>query len=241
MSRGVHRVPSRLRLRRRLLLFSAPVAVIALVVAVKMISVVVAGHSAASHFAQGAATSMRGDVATLRVVNIIEPEKVFFAEGALAVLEGRLDDADAQFSQALSRTDLAQSCPVRVNIELVRETQGDIAVFSGGPDQAREHYTSALTIVETAPQACFSGNADPDDERRAIRNDAAVRLAAKIAAPNAAPPPPSPLQPAAPPPPPPPPPQVASAPETQRPALQLEPGSGDPVERLRQLLEDAAR
>jgi hypothetical protein len=234
MSRDVHRVPSRLRLRRRLLMFSAPVAVVALLMAVKMISVVIAGHSAASHFAQGAVTSMRGDVATLRVANIIEPEKAAFAEGTLAVLEGRLDDADAQFFQALSRSDPAQSCAVRVNIEL------DLAVFSGGPDRARERYTSALRIVETAPQGCFSGNTDPDPERRVIRNDAAARLAAKIAAPNAAPPPPSPLQPAAPPPPPPPA-QAASAPDTQRPPLELQPGSGDPVERLRQLLEDAAR
>jgi hypothetical protein len=240
MRRDVHPVPSRLRLRRRLLMFSAPVAVIALVVAVKMISVVVAGHSAASHFARDEVTAMRGDVSTLKVINLIEPEKAIFAEGALAVLEGRLDDADAHFSEALAHSDPALSCDVRVNIELVRETQGDIAVFSGGPDQARERYTSALNIVESAPQACFSGNSDPDPDRRAIRNDAAARLAAKIAAPNAAPPPPSPLQPAMPPPPPPPPAQVASAPDTQRPALQLQPDSGDPVERLRQLLEDAA-
>ena len=67
----------------------------------------------------------------------------------------------------------------------------------------RERYTSALAIVEAAPEGCFAGNTDADVQRRAIRNDAAVRLAAKIAGLRAPLPPP--------PPPPAPPPATATA------------------------------
>jgi tetratricopeptide (TPR) repeat protein len=235
------RPPSRLRLRRRLLVFSAPLVIVALIAIVKMISVVVAGNSAVSHFSRGDVAALQDDVSALSVLNVIEPAKAPFAAGALAVREGRLDEADAQFSDALSRTDEAQSCPVRINLALVRERQGDVDAWEGRLEQARERYTSALAIVEDAPESCFQGNTDPDAERRAIRNDAAARLTAKMAGLRAAPPPPPPPPQAAPPPPPPPPPAPA-APEPDAPQapLRLEPGAGDPIEKLRQLLEDAA-
>lgn len=231
--------PARLRLRRRLLVWSTPAAIVALLAAIKLISVVAAGHSAASDFSAGAVSALRRDVATLQIVDVIEPEKTAFAAGTLAVAEGRLDEADAQFSKSLSRSDMTQSCAARVNLELVRETQGDLAVFSGRPDRARERYRAALAIVQSAPNGCFAGNDDPDADRRAVRSDAAARLAAKLAGPDAVPPP-APVQPTAPPPPASPPPaQAPSAPDQQRPVLQL--GPGDPVERLRQVLTDAAR
>lgn len=232
---------SRLRLRRRLLVFSAPVVIVVLIATVKMISVVVAGNSAASHFADGDLTALRDDVSALSVFNVIERAKAPYAAGALAVREGRLDEADARFSEALSRTDEAQSCPVRVNLELVRERQGDVHAWEGRLDQARERYTSALAIVQAAPGGCFAGNTDPEAERRAIRTDAAVRLAAKIAG-LRNPPPPPPPPPAPPPPPPPPPPMAPVAPEPEDPQgpLRLNPGVGDPIEKLQQLLGDAA-
>jgi hypothetical protein len=231
--------PSRLRLRRRLLVFSAPVVIVALIAAVKMISVVVAGNSAVSHFTGGDVAALRDDVSAMSILNVIEPAKAPFAAGALAVREGRLDEADARFTEALSRTEATQSCPVRVNLELVRERQGDVDAWEGRPDQARERYTSALAIVEDAPGGCFEGNTDPDAGRRAIRDDAAARLAAKMAALGTAPPAPPPPPP---PPPPAPPPLAPATPEPEPPQapLRLEPGAGDPIERLRQLLQDAA-
>jgi hypothetical protein len=240
--RASHHVPSRLTLRRRLLVFSAPVVILMVLAGVKMISVVAAGNSAQSHFAAGDVSGLRADVSTLRIANVIEPDKALFAAATLAVLEGRLDDADAQFSEVLSRTDSAHSCPTRVNLELVRERRGDLDAWENRPDRARDGYRSALAVVESAPVACFAGNTDPDAERQAIRDDTAARLTAKMAnlgvTPPAPPPPPEP--PVATPPPPPP---VGSTPEEpDRPSepLRLDPGAGDPIERLRQLLEDAA-
>jgi hypothetical protein len=233
--------PARLRLRRRLLLFSAPVTLVALIAVVKMISVVIAGNSASSAFGSEDVDALRSDVAVLNILNVIEPARAPFAAGTLAVLEDRLDDADAQFWQALSLTDEAESCPARVNLELVRERLGDIDAWEGRPDQARERYRSALAIIEDAPQGCFEGNVDPDPDRRAVRSDAAARLAAKMAG-LTAPPPPA-AQPTAPPPPPPAAPPLAPAvpePDAPQSPLRLDPNSGDPIERLRQLLQDAA-
>jgi hypothetical protein len=213
------RRPSRLSLRRRLVVFSAPVMLVVLLAAVKMISVVVAGNSAVTNFSDRDAEA-----------------------GTLAVLQGRLDDADGHFSEALSRTNSEESCPVLVNLELVRERRGDIDGWEGRPDQARERYRDAFAIVTDAPDGCFENNDDPDPERRAVRSDSAARLAAKLAGVDNAPPPPPPPPPSAPPPPPSAPPPAAGAtdPEGQPGELRLNPGTGDPTDKLRQILQDAA-
>lgn len=235
------RKPSRLALRKRLVLFSAPVALVALIAAVKMISVVVAGNSAVTNFRDGAAEALADDSSTLTAVNVIERPKAPFAAGTAAVLDGRLDDADARFSEALSLTETAESCPVLVNLALVRERRGDIDTWEGRTDQSRERYRSALAIVEDAPGGCFENNADPDADRRAVRNDTVPRLQAKIDGLDNAPPPPAPPPPAAPPPPTAPPPVAgATDPEGRPGELWLNPGDGDPNDKLRQILQDAA-
>jgi hypothetical protein len=230
---------SRLRLRRRLLVFSAPVALLLVIVLLKLCSVVIAGGLAASDFAQKDTGALRTEVATLNALNVVEPAKAFFAAGDLAVLDGRLEDADAQFSEALARTAPAESCATRVNLELVRETLGDKAAGVLDVETAVARYRSALAAVNDAPAECFEGNADPDQERRVVRNEAAARLNDKIDDLQSAPPVPPPPA-AVPPPPPPPPPAGESAPDERDPRLRLNPDSGDPLERLQQILRDAA-
>jgi len=223
-------------------LFSAPLALIVLIAAVKMISVVVAGNSAVTNFRDGDGDALGRNSSTLNTLNVIERSKAPFTAGTAAVLQGRLDEADARFSEALSLTTADESCPVLVNLELVRERQGDVDGWEGRPDDARERYRSALAIVEGAPDGCFADNTDPDTERRAVRNDTVPRLEAKLDGLDNAPPPPPPPPPPAPPPPPsaPPPAVGAGDPEGQPGELRLDPGNGDPDDKLRQILQDAA-
>ena len=120
---------SRLRLRRRLLLFSAPVVVVLLLAVLKLSSVVIAGDSAGSHFAERDADALRGDVAVLSFLNVVQPEKAHFAAGDLAVLDDRLEDADGQFSAALARTEPAALLP---RSDQPRIRQGDNRRPGGG-------------------------------------------------------------------------------------------------------------
>jgi hypothetical protein len=237
----MHR-PSRLVLRKRLILFSAPPALVALVLAVKLISVVVAGNSAVTNFRDGDGDALAGDSATLNALNVVERAKAPFTAGTAAVLQGRLDEAEARFSDALSLTSPEESCPVLVNVELVRERRGDVDGWEGRTDSARTRYQSALDLVAAAPAGCFADNTDPDTERRAVRHDTVPRLEAKIAGLDNAPPPPPPAPPpAAPPPPSAPPPAVgATDPEGRPGELRLDPGNGDPNDKLRQILQDAS-
>jgi hypothetical protein len=224
--------------RQRLLVCSAPVAAVVILVVVKCLSVVIAGSLAASHFTAHDTDALHRDVGTLSVLNVAEPAKAPFAAGALAVLQNRLDVADREFSAALA-ADGAESCPARVNLVLVRETMGDraAAVFDGAG--ALDRYLSARQLVEQAPQGCFAGNRDPDKARRIVREESAARLDGKIAAARAAVPPPPPVPVV--PPPGAPPPASGSAPENPDATLRLDPRTGDPFDRLRQILRDAQR
>ena len=263
----LRREPGRLRLRRRLLVQSAPVVVLLMVAAVKMMSLTVVGDWAVSDFARGDGAALRADASRLGVLNLVEPARAPFAAGAADVLDGRLTDADDHFSQALSRTPAARSCDVRINVELVRETQGDVEAAAGRHAAAGDRYRSALGVVGDAPLNCFEGNSDPRADRRAVPQDATARLRAKIAALQSVPAPES-AAPIAPPPPPPPPPAgvAGGQPDTSPPALgptgaglsdiapdrlpspgagppaehRLDPAGGAPLDRLRRLLTDAA-
>ena len=262
----LRREPGRLRLRRRLLVLSAPLLMLLMVAAVKLISLAVVGNSAMSDFVRGDGAGLRADASRLAVLNLVEPARAPFAAGAADVLDGRLTDADAHFSQALARTPGAQSCDVRINVELVRETQGDVDAAAGRIAAAGERYRSAQGVVADAPANCFEGNSDALTDRGRVRQDTGNRLRAKIAALRSVPAP----EPASPNAPPPPPPPSAAAPggrpDTAPPALgpsgaglsdvaadrlpslgaeppsehRLDPTTGDPLDRLRQLLTDAA-
>ncbi|MCK0176121.1 hypothetical protein [Mycolicibacterium sp. F2034L] len=234
--------PARLRLRRRLLLWTAPLILLLLVAVAKLVSVGLAGNAAVGHFADGDAEALRSDGAVLGVVNVVEPAKAPFVQGLAAVLGDRLDDADVLFADALSRTPADRSCPVRVNLQLVRERRGDHAGFDRRTGEARAHYESALVVIAEAPAGCFAGNTDPDPERRAVLAEAEARLRAKLATVDDLPlPPPPPPQAASPPPPP-----VVLAPgETADDTapdveLRLDPQGADPLERLQQILRDSA-
>jgi hypothetical protein len=227
MTQWWHSGPPRLRLRRRLLVTSAPVAAVLVVAVVKLASVGVVGDSAAADFADRDAVALRGDVAVLNLLNVVEPGKAYFAAGALAVLDGRLQDADTQFSQALARTDPEQSCPIRLNLALVRETLGDKASAIPDGNTAVNRYLSALTVVDAAPTGCFE-----DDTASRLNEKIDV---ARVASPQANPPPP-----VGAPPPLSPPSQPGSVPRDQDTPLRLDPGAGDPLDRLRQILRDGA-
>lgn len=216
--------PSRLRLRRRLYLFSAPLIIMLLAVAVKMISVVVAGNWAVSDFDRHDIAALRDDISILEMVDVIDPAKTSFASGDLMVLEGRLTDAEARFQESLSRTDDSASCPVRVNLELVQETLGDIATRGNDKEAAEKWYRSAIAVVTEAPGGCFEGNDDANADRSAIRAEALPRLEEKLRnlhRPPAPPPPP-------PPPFTPPPPPTSLTPTSGPPLPGLGPGAPSP-------------
>ncbi|CAN5804707.1 hypothetical protein BH10ACT9_BH10ACT9_52290 [soil metagenome] len=223
--------------RRKLYLWSAPVCVLILLASLKLISVVVTGDSAREHFLDHDIGALSGDLELLQIADVIEPGRTAFAAGDLDVLTGRLPDAERHFAEALEHAD---SCPVRINLVLVRETLGDLAFQRGDRDETIRRYQEAMTVAREAPASCFDGNDDADEERRAVRADTVPRLQSKldlVTGPAVAPPPPPPLPVAPPPAVPAPGGSAPAAPETEEPRRSLDGGSTE--DRLRPLLDDA--
>ncbi|OBB29889.1 hypothetical protein A5792_03315 [Mycolicibacterium peregrinum] len=212
--------------RRRLLVYSAPVALVLVIAIVKLISVVLIGNSAAASFTDRDIEALRSEVGRLQVGNVVEPGKARFAAGALAVLEDRLADADQNFADAVARLNGSESCSARVNLELVRETLGDRAAAASDGATALSHYLSARDVIDRAAAGCFAGSEAP------ARLNSKIGAAGAIVPPNPLPPPPAPAAPV------PPPGTGGTAPS--QPPNRLDPTSGDPLARLQQILRDAA-
>ncbi|BBX28558.1 hypothetical protein [Mycolicibacterium alvei] len=209
--------------RRRLLVYSAPVALVLVIAIVKLLSVVLIGNSTAASFTDRDTEALRSEVGRLQVLDVVEPGKARFAAGALAVLEDRLVDADQNFSDAAARLSGAEACSARINLELVRETLGDHATAASDGLTALSHYLSARDVIDRAPAGCFAGSEAPG------RLKSKIGAAEPIVPPN---PPPPPAAQALPP--------GADGTAPTQPPNRLDPTSGDPLDRLQQILRDAA-
>lgn len=222
--------------RRRLLLWSAPVVAVLVAVVVAVSAAAIVSRSAGSAFARGDVDTLRRDVSVLQVVGVIDSAATDFAAGSLAVLEGRLDEAERRFAASAEER---PACGALANLLLVRETMGDDAVGANNGPLAIGRYRSALSVASPdGRDACFADNTDPDGERRAVLADSVPRLERKLAILERplAPPPPAPPAGA-----PPPPAAGGTRPTVQPPEERLlNPESGDPLDKLQQILEDAA-
>ncbi|WP_193043042.1 hypothetical protein [Mycolicibacterium baixiangningiae] len=181
---------TRVRTRRRLLILSTPILILAVLAVTVIIRFVVVGQAAVDAFNDHDIAALRENVEKLSLFGIMDPAAVRFAEGDTLVLEGRLVEAEVRFADALNHSDTESSCAIRVNLELVRETLADLAVGTGRRGEAEALYTSAATVVDDAPQGCFADSRDPIEERRAVLADTRNRLDRKMAAVRQPPPPP---------------------------------------------------
>ncbi|MUL81794.1 MULTISPECIES: hypothetical protein [unclassified Mycolicibacterium] len=172
--------PSRKVLRRRLILFSILPAVVLVAIAVKLVTMVVYGYSAGSHYLSYDSYGLADDVRMLKSLNVIDSYKPYFADGDRYVLEGKLADAESEFKKSLSLVSQERSCPVRINLEVVLEALGDLRNADKHRDEAKPFWTEALKLTQEAPGGCFDTKTEPDEERRKHLNETEQRLQEKL-------------------------------------------------------------
>ncbi|WP_078281958.1 hypothetical protein [Mycobacteroides franklinii] len=177
--------PRRKVLRRRLVALSVLPALLLLALAVKLIVMVSTGYAAQSHYLGYDSYSLRDDVRILQSWNIIDSYKAYFTEGDRYVLEGKLGEAETEFKESLTRVDPAKSCPVRINLEVVLETRGDLTSTDRKRDEAKRFWQEALVITREAPAGCFDTTSEPDEEVRKRLNGTEQRLLDKLKDPPA--------------------------------------------------------
>ena len=151
---------ARLALRRKLIVWSLPLVVVVLLVAVKLLTMVAFGQQARDAYAEGDVTAVQAAGNRLGLLNVIERHKAPFALGDADVLAGDFEGARAEFEQALEVAPKGglEACQVRVNLVLSLEKLGDAAKAASGADAAKAYYDRVGVVVGQAPQGCFNPN-----------------------------------------------------------------------------------
>lgn len=177
--------PSRKVLRRRLVALSVLPALLLLGFAMKLIVMVSTGYAAQSHYLAYDSYSLRDDVRILKSWNIVDSYKAYFTEGDRYVLEGRLAEAETEFKESLKRVDPPESCPVRINLEVVLETRADLKSADHKREDATKFWEEALAVTREAPAGCFNTTSEPDEAVRKHLNETEQRLLDKLKDPPA--------------------------------------------------------
>lgn len=172
--------PHRKVLRRRLILLSILPALVLLAIGAKLVTMVAYGSAAKSDYLDFDSRGLADDVRVLKSVNVIDSYKAYFADGDHYVLEGKLGDAQTEFTTSLSLVDPEDSCPVRINLEVVLETQGDLKSADNRRDEAKPLWQEALKTMQEAPGGCFDTTTEPDEAVRKHLNETEQRLLDKL-------------------------------------------------------------
>lgn len=158
----------RRRLRLGLLIGFAPLALVALLLTVKLLSMVVFAHQAiVSHLGLNPAGTIAAAEGQ-RPVNVFEPYKAPYNLGVGLAAGSQLPQSRAAFEEALGLASGLEVCAIRVNLALVITWMGDDARNAGELNTAQLLYREALNIAVTTPEECRTpeaNEASPDPNR----------------------------------------------------------------------------
>jgi hypothetical protein len=160
------------RKRKRLLLWSAPLMLIALLAALKLLSAVavnMAGTSAyqnANHNTAADRFALLGDF-----FNVVEPWKAHFNEGTAIYAGGDFFGAKEELLVALDLVPRSpqgeppakEECDVRTNLSLAYEGMGDEAMAAGDPAMGANYYDQAQTALSNCGESGGAGGEEAQE------------------------------------------------------------------------------
>lgn len=156
----------RLARRRRMLLWSAPVILLALVVIWKALSVPIIAASAQEEFASGNFEGAESSFHTLQTWNVAEQWKVHFNEGTAQLAGDRLDSAITTLFLAhglapaapedmsdLPDGDVPPICAIQTNLAIAHELKGDVtqAVADAHVERMKREQIALDALGEDVP------------------------------------------------------------------------------------------
>ncbi|MGE2737941.1 hypothetical protein [Mycolicibacterium vaccae] len=171
--------PGRLRLRRRLLLWSIPALVLMLVLAVKLVSVWVLGNRLPGQFAERDQAAMTSTLGWLDAGWFGGGFRAVLAEGDRLMLDGEVAAGHERFRSAYLAS--PDACTPRVNFALTAEILSQDQVSAGRFFQARELLEPAAQAAEAQP-SCFAQSSSSVPEIRLFVEQTPERLGNKLTA-----------------------------------------------------------
>lgn len=155
-------------IRRWVAIGTLPLTLAALLFVGKVLSMYAFAHQSITSYVAddfaGSTASAQGQ----EFINWFQPFVAPYNVGTALAGSEDLDGARAKLEEALPLAHGLEVCAVRVNLAIVIERQGDVAVTMGDGAAAAELYGEALLITAETPEECNSEEADqqsPDPDR----------------------------------------------------------------------------
>lgn len=136
------------RLRKRFMLWAIFPAVLALLLAAKLISMSLIGNATVASYAEGDYERALNSAQQQKIVNIFERWKAPYNTGTSYLQLGFHDEARAELESALPLADAAAQCYIRANLAIAIERQGDAKLEAGDRAAAEEFWRQALAVLE---------------------------------------------------------------------------------------------
>lgn len=154
------------RTRRRMLLFSLPVVLLALFVAWKLLSMSLFAGRAIDAYDRGQFERSAEISDTLMFLNVAEDWIPYFNRGTAHAAGEAYSQATDDLAKALERAPEAWRCDVRVNLALAWELQGDAYFDAGYFAGAAKLYETAKAVLDAgADEGCFEQQPPPEEEQ----------------------------------------------------------------------------
>lgn len=168
--------------RRRLLLWSAPLVLLALLAGAKLLSATLINSAGASAYSSASYATAQSRFEDLKFFNVVESWKAYFNEGTARYAAGEFFLATQQFEPALDlvpRTPEGeprgpQECAVRTNYSLALEGLGDENLSAADPAMAADYYDQAQAMLADCGTSGGGGEqAEQAEERQQQRQEEA--------------------------------------------------------------------
>ena len=144
----------RRRLRRRLLLGTAPFAIVAGLVGAKLVHQHLAAERAVAQYLEGDAEAALNTASQLQWLNWVERWKPDYDVGTSLLALDALVEAQRSLEAALRLAEPAEQCPVRANLAIAIERQGDRARAEEDFATAIAKWQEALHVLDGRDAAC---------------------------------------------------------------------------------------
>lgn len=163
--------PHLARLRKRMLWASAPLVLLAVLAALRLLTLNVFADRAIAAYTAADKVGAMTTAERLGWVNIVESWRYPFAVGDAHVVAANEDLARPWFESALASVPKGgrEECVVRVNLGLVYEHLGDLAVAREHSDEARQYFDLGIETTKVAPDACDKPDAQNRNQAQELK------------------------------------------------------------------------
>lgn len=159
------------RKRKRLLLWSIPLMLIAFLAAVKLLSAVAINMAGSSAYENANYNTAADRFESLEVFNVIEPWKAHFNQGTAIYAGGQFFQATQELDVALDLVPKSpqgeppgeDECSVRTNNSLAIEGLGDEASAAGDPAMAAARYAEAQEMLANCGESGGNGGEEAQE------------------------------------------------------------------------------